>query len=196
VSGLNNPNPQVVPNMATIPGLMARCNNRTVGNYYGVLGANSSTSTSSPAINYIYAVPFLVLKTEAFDRISIYVNTLAIEGKARLGIYYDSNTSPGALLLDAGEVDTSTTGAKEIAINQILAPGLYWLAIIYSVTPVILACNQVINVLGFGTPSFSSNAIGNSTCYLTSQAYGELPNPHPTPAIATVSVPGIALRRA
>jgi hypothetical protein len=48
---------------------------------------------------------------------------------ARLGIYeVNSSGSPGPIVLDAGTVDTSTTGMKEITISETLTAGRYFLA--------------------------------------------------------------------
>ena len=47
----------------------------------------------------------------------------------RLGIYNSSETTfePNTVVLDAGTVDTSSTGIKEITISQTLNAGLYFL---------------------------------------------------------------------
>jgi len=72
---------------------------------------------------------FDVTKTTAFDRITIEVTTAGSVGSLiRLGIYNtDSGGFPSTLVLDAGTVDSTTTGVKSITITQTLAPGLYCL---------------------------------------------------------------------
>lgn len=187
----------VIPYMPAIPGLFAKYYNRTSGKYYGSLGASSIVTASTVVANYLYTIPFLCLKTETFDRIGIYIDTLAT-GNAKLGIYNDDgNCSPGTLLLDAGAIDTGTTGAKEIVINQVLNSGLYWLSILYNATPKVKAPGSVTCLLGLGSDSLASTATGNNSMYYTSCAYGDLPNPHPAPVlgIATTS-PAIMLRKA
>jgi hypothetical protein len=194
MGGLNNPSPQVVPNTPTIPGLLAKYFSRTPGEYYGLLGAGYAVGVTTSVADKLYSMPFLVLKTETFDRIAIMVDTAAA-GNARLGIYGDNNFAPGALVLDAGEVDTSTAGTKSITINQSLNPGLYWLTAIYNATPKVYAPLNVVNFLGIGSSSFITGQ-GNGNMYYTDQVYGELPANHPTPTIGTVNCHSITLRRA
>ncbi len=185
--------PQVIPYLPIMPGLFGKSLSRTPGKYYGPLGGSNVTTTSTAMVNKIYAVPFLVLVEETFDRISITIQTAAA-GNARLGVYRDNGYAPGSLLVDAGEIDTGTTGDKEIVINQILSPGLYWLAIIYSAAPKVYAPNFTVNLLGLGSNNVQGS--GNGMVYLTDQAYGALPDPHPTPVIASATCPGIVLRKA
>lgn len=77
------------------------------------------------------AIPFAVPVAVTVDRIACRVTTAGSAGAvARMGIYQDDGTGyPGALVLDAGTVATTTTGVKEIVINQTLQPGLYWLVV-------------------------------------------------------------------
>jgi hypothetical protein len=129
---------------------------------------------------------------ESFDRIAIAVATVAA-GNARLGIYADNNFKPGALVLDAGAVDTTDAGNKEITINQALQPGLYWLVVLYDATPVVRAPSYSINLLGFGSTSIGSGSVFGA---YTTQAYGALPDPHPTPTMVNATCHGIPLKRA
>lgn len=47
--------------------------------------------------------------------------------KYRLGIYADNGSCyPGRLVLDAGTIAGDSNTVQDIAINQALAPGLYW----------------------------------------------------------------------
>jgi len=85
---------------------------------------------------YIYEVPHASGRGGRIDRIGIQVQTAgtagAGTGKARLGIYRavsDLELAPGALVLDAGQVDVTTTGQKIITIDQALDPDtLYYFA--------------------------------------------------------------------
>jgi len=70
--------------------------------------------------------------TATADRIGIEVTAGGAGSTIGLAIYNsDSTGMPGTLVLDAGTVDASTTGFKEIAISQILGAGTYWLAALY-----------------------------------------------------------------
>ena len=107
---------------------------RRSGKYHGPQAAGGG-ATAVITANRLYAYPFSVPVTTTFDRIAIQVTTAAA-GSARLGIYADNGAIyPGALILDAGTVNTGTTGTKEIEISQSLSPGLYWLVFVTNAGP-------------------------------------------------------------
>lgn len=94
--------------------------------FTGIMTNSNSTSINFYQIQRYLCVPILVDMT--VDRIGVYCDTAASGGATRLGIYAsDANNRPGALVLDAGTVDTSTTGEKTITISQALTAGIYWL---------------------------------------------------------------------
>lgn len=98
------------------------------GRYYAPGGARSAFAMG---LNALHLIPFRVPTTTTFDRIGILVTTLAASSAVRLGIYESlADGMPGDLVLDAGTVDSTTTGAKEIALSQVLTPNLYWLAFV------------------------------------------------------------------
>jgi hypothetical protein len=100
------------------------------GRYYGHLPGTSLSSATMSLISRAYLVPFYVTKTTTFDRIGISVSTGQADTIVRLGIYNTSSTTfePTTVVLDAGTVDTSSSGTKEITISQSLDAGLYCLA--------------------------------------------------------------------
>jgi len=194
MGGLNNPAPQIVPYQASLPGIYSGAFARIAGQYYGAYGGSASVATDAFIADRIYAIPFIVMIAEAFDRISVNVSTAGSAGsKARLGIYYNDVAKPGARLLDAGEIDVDSTGVKEITITQTLQPGLYWLVLIAQAN-ISVYCPLVMAQL-IGTGSVSVAASGNGA-YITTQAYGALPDPHPTPVVCSGRLPGVCLRRA
>lgn len=83
---------------------------------------------------YIFYSPIFVSETTTYTAIAIYVNT-AVAGTADLRIFAWANGVPGALILSAGTVNTSTTGAKQIVISQELTRGYYFLAIRCTASP-------------------------------------------------------------
>jgi len=104
-----------------------------VGRYYSSpIGSGASATTGVIPIDILYAVPFIVPDTHIYDRIAVEVTTqdASEPNDARLGIYKDNGAHPGALVLDAGEIDLTGTGAKEITISQTLIPGWYWLVFV------------------------------------------------------------------
>ncbi|WNT44598.1 minor tail protein [Arthrobacter phage Tillums] len=97
------------------------------GSYYTPRGARSAFATTADRLTI---VPFLVPKNQQFVRIGTEVTVAAASSTVRLGIYnIGTNGLPTSLVLDAGTIDASTTGAKEITIDTgVLPAGLYGLA--------------------------------------------------------------------
>lgn len=126
------------------------------------------------AANTLYAVPFLVARNITVDRIGLQVAASAA-GNIRLGIYGDgTNLYPGALTLDAGTIDCSTTGAKVITINQALTRGVYWLAFVSDVTPTLY---QVGGAGRFGFLGGGANLQTTNCSWSVSFTYAALPDP-------------------
>lgn len=103
----------------------------TSGLYYRSVGTGFDGITTS-VVNETTYVPFLVSRTQTFDRISTGTGaTYAGTGTVRMGIYNNDSTTgkPSTVVLDAGTVATTALSTKyEITISQSLAPGAYWLA--------------------------------------------------------------------
>lgn len=156
--------------------------------------ATAMTVSTALTANRIYAHPFIVPKTITLDRIAVNVTTLVASGQLRLGIYSDSNSEPNSLILDAGTVDTSTTGVKTITINQQLTAGLYWLvAASNSATHAfrVPAIASTINVCGVA----NTLPTGVMTHYYATFTYGTLPSTFPTVTEGTSLVyPAIFVR--
>ena len=99
------------------------------GHYSFPLGDISLSGTFSLANDCAVYAPFPVAETRTFDRIGLLMHWTGPQANTvvRLGIYDNDDGYPGNLIVDAGTVDTSTTGLKEITISEELTPGLYWL---------------------------------------------------------------------
>ena len=128
--------------------------------YYFSYAGNSVTTRTMTA-DRLYLMPLQIPNAITATRIGINVTT-GVSGLARLGIYADSGGSPsGAPLLDAGTVDTTTTGEKEITISLALQPGLYWIGLVTNAASVLtaesLSAGQ--NVPNLGATSGSATAI-------------------------------------
>lgn len=96
------------------------------GAYY-TISTGGGDAAHSPGQNTECAMRFEVGVPTLFDRIGVEVTTGSASNVYRLGIRYDTGACyPGALLLDAGTVDASSNGAKEITISQTLAAGIWW----------------------------------------------------------------------
>lgn len=104
------------------------------GRYYGTDGG--FPSTNAHALNQLWLSPLWVPHRITIDRISVEVTTATATATPRLGIYgAASDGQPGALIIDAGTVDGSTTGIKEITPTGTLTipAGLYFLAAVNQV---------------------------------------------------------------
>lgn len=91
----------------------------------------SSVSGITPGNGVLYLIPVNVPRIIDINNLAVNITVAGTAGSVvRLGIYNagDNNDLPGNLLLDAGTVDTTTTGLKTIAVTQRLYPGRYWFA--------------------------------------------------------------------
>lgn len=171
--------------------------------YFGTAGVGA------PAYSRLYAVP-LFLRAGTLDRIAINVfATGGVTEVTRLGIYNDSNGSPGSLLLDAGTVsNNAATGVIAATISQAVSTGIYWLACATqgatnTATLALEPTSTAGNLLGVGWSEIDATSdlygLGNNASFLyISSVTGALPTPFGTPSIATTSssCPFIAVRYA
>jgi hypothetical protein len=109
------------------------------GRYYGIqeIGRIQFTGGSLLTANRLYLTPLMVPAAVTVDRIGVQVTAAAATTNVRLGIYGDfSAAGSAALLLDAGTVDSSTTGGKELTISQALsAGGQFGLGLVWAQRP-------------------------------------------------------------
>ncbi len=179
--------------------------------YFAGVGPAASppaTSTTGPAANILFALPFIVPRRQRFDLIEVEVMTAGAGSNIRLGIYRDDgNMYPGALLFDSGNLSAASTGTKSATITssvQIFQPGLYWLTYENSATvPQIRmlntgAANPWHAVLGFNSAGdTNSQGLG----WTVAHTVGALPNPYTAGATvrnsssaAATPLPAIGMR--
>jgi len=98
------------------------------GQYMLTTSQNSST-TSNAAEGLLRVAPWVLRRPVAIDRIGAVVTTVGeANSKVRLGVYADTgNAYPGALLLDAGQINGDSATTQEITVALTLAPGIYWI---------------------------------------------------------------------
>lgn len=145
------------------------------------------------------AVRFIVQRETTFDRISIlHVSTINPDNLARMGIYANgSDNLPGDLVIDAGEIDMSGTGSREIVINQTLTPGIYWLATVQNATFSIKGYNSQAAQMGGSLGANTSSSGRRSLMVTVAHTYGALPDPFGSGSIIMNSdAPRITLRKA
>jgi hypothetical protein len=156
------------------------------GKYYGApvtVAAGALTNQRLSAIEW----PVPVATT--FDRIGFHVTTAAASTTIRLGIYGTTAGLPDALVLDAGTIDSSTTGGKEITISQALPAGVYWLAALVNGAALQGIIMSAGNAPGIGETSVAnwSNGVGG---YFRDGVTGNLPaNFGAVTQVRTVPVP-------
>jgi hypothetical protein len=145
----------------------------TPDRWYTAMETGLAKTIGAPTANNLRAIPIIFTKRRTLDGIAINVTTL-LAGTTRLGIYADNgNSYPGALVLDAGAVDTSTIGVKIITINQTINPGLYWLVAVGSSAPTIrcFAVGGLVTILGSPNTLPTTPSVGYSMTF----TYGVLP---------------------
>lgn len=95
----------------------------------------SSMTTHNPDNNNMYASAVVIPNSVIVSSMNIEVTVAASSGVVRMGIYADNGGVPGTLILDAGTVANTTTGAKAKVVSQPLSPGVYWVALVTQGTP-------------------------------------------------------------
>lgn len=117
-----------------------------IGRYYSTIEllAGFSASARTQTANTEVCAPVFVPGDFDADRIGVYVSTLQVGSTVRLGIRENGADGwPGTLLLDAGTVNSATTGAKEITISQALEAGWYWLSAASSHAVALIGVNNI-----------------------------------------------------
>lgn len=101
----------------------------TSGYYLVPPGSPKANGTMTLSASTRCYFPLDISRDVTFDRFSLEVTTLAASTSIRCGLYEDSNGFPGARIIDAGAIDASTTGFKEITISQAVSAGRIWVAL-------------------------------------------------------------------
>lgn len=137
---------------------------RKAGQWQGPWFAGA-TSAFTAVANYLYYVPFFLKRTCTITDMEVTCSTAVALAKARLGIYSDSGVLvPNALLLDAGEVDVSTTGSKPISsLSTVLQAGHYWLALLNKAASVDYVGCYTISNLGIGVTGAANGIVTRFT---------------------------------
>jgi hypothetical protein len=91
------------------------------------------SGSSASSANRLYFTPIFVGEDLSVIRLGLEVGTAVSSSLARLGLYeWDlSDDRPGALVVDGGTVDTSSTGDKEVTVAVTLTGGRgYFIAMV------------------------------------------------------------------
>ena len=140
----------------------------------------------------LVAAPFVAIEAKTWTEIGIHCDNGNAGISARLGIYASgADGLPDALILDAGEVDLSTSGNKTITISQALdANTIYWLVCcVQNDATARILWTDTTNTLALLFSGLSSATQFPSGCVVGAHAYGALPSAFPSPAITDDYVP-------
>jgi hypothetical protein len=160
-------------------------------------------STSATLTNgTLRLAPWVVPFPMTIDRLGAKITSAGEAGsKLRLGIYSDTgNTYPGALLLDAGQINGDSATVQELTVSQVLAAGLYWIGgVVQSVVttqPTVEITNDwtppVPLLLSTSAPAAAATSVG----YAQTSVTGALSSTFTSTVTATGSVPRLHIRHA
>ena len=164
----------------------------TTGQYYvGIIQDAAPTNQSSIDDN-LRASAIYITRNVTIDRIGVQVQVAQATASTRFGIYESgADGLPSKLLIDAGTIDSSTTGFKEITVNQALrGPRIYWGAYVHSIDNVELRSRGVMPSLGFG----SGGGTNPNNSVTVSHTFGVLPDPYGTSTITTIDGNALYMR--
>lgn len=99
--------------------------------FYLPTSAVPSTGTFSVVASTLYCMPIIIPISTTFTKIGVEITSANAGAACRLGIYDNTGTGgyPGAKVVDAGTVVTTSNGVVLATISQVLQ-GAYWLVAI------------------------------------------------------------------
>lgn len=171
----------------------------STGRYYTTTNS-VARGTLALTLDRLFLVPFDVPLGAKIDRLGCEVSTAIASGVARLGVYRSTADGlPGSLLLDAGTVDCSTTGGKEITLGSALSlpDGRVFLALAPQVAAATFRTMSTGHDPRIGASALTSATASNgqNAYYATSSVSGAFPVTVGAPSTATHG-PVIAVRAA
>ena len=178
----------------TPPGLIVGEGNN---NEFVLPGWSFSQNTAAPTcdVDRMYFVPIYLAREMTFGALAVDVTTAQAGSTVRLGIYEAdisaaANLSPGALVDDAGTIDSSSTGDKVLAAENTLAAGYHFLVAVSDTASVILRSPKdsafvTCPVMGH------SGGVGNAFLVTRSRIVAGASSALPDPAPATNTTEGI-----
>lgn len=130
--------------------------------YWHTPATGSSIGTFTLPDGQMFAAPLAVPASTYLTGIGINVQAAGSTGAViRLGIYADAAGEPGALVLDAGTVAATATGAVSVGIGTTVGPGTYWLCAVLQGAPATAPGVYATQ----GSAGVANNSLGNITQY-------------------------------
>lgn len=143
----------------------------------------TTQDTAASALDRLAVFPVMVPHPVTIDQLGIYITTGEATSVCRLGLYSPAaNGRPGALLVDAGTVDCSTTGPKIATIGSPVnvTTGLVYFAYCFQTASTSVRFRRYTYPGGVivGAPGTSTNVFQGSTLALSQESVsGALPDP-------------------
>jgi hypothetical protein len=157
-------------------------------------GGAGVIDTVSMAANVAMYTAFPVERAVTVDRIGLNISAGVSGSTVRLGIYGDTGGLPGTLLVDAGTINSASTGYMEISISTALTVGRVWLCAVMQggASPVTAVAVR----FPFAGPAPTSGYSGTSGggLALTTGPSGALPSTASTPNDIRSTPPRVMLR--
>lgn len=167
------------------------------GQYFTQPGSTTTWAIGA-SLGYMRGGPILVPRSLTVDRIGLEVTTSAATAVVRLGIWNaDADGRPTSLVLDAGTIDGSSTGVKEITISQALSAGVYVVSAVGQTAGCTVRATTATSVwYSAGSNALSSNQNGGVETS-GSATPGALPGTYPAVAVFSMpAIPRVLLRAA
>lgn len=168
------------------------------GLYYFASSGNTATTSVTLGNGSFRAVPWVVPNAVTLATIGAEI-TLAGDGgsKLRIGIYASDATTglPGALVLDAGVIAGDSATVQEIAVNQALTSGIYWVGGAVQIVTVTQPTVRVISGIPIGPNVYAGTTIPVSNAGVSAVSMasvtGALPGTFTTPVATAGAAPRI-----
>jgi hypothetical protein len=150
--------------------------------------------TISMAANVAMYTPFPVERNVTIDRIGLNIAAGVAASTVRLGIYGDTGGLPGTLLVDAGTINSASTGYMEITISTAITTGRVWLCAVMQggASPVTAWAVRFPFAGPMPTSGFSTTSGGGLS--LSTGPSGALPSTASTPNDIRSTPPRVMLR--
>lgn len=149
----------------------------------------------------LYAHAIVVPRPITIQSLGLRCGTGVASSFVKMGIYNNNNGVPGTLLHQLNSNPSTATSNSNVtggfASNPTLQPGIYWLAAIFSHTPLVVCvgATEAVQVWAIGLSDGQSLSTGQNGVIATGQTYaGGLPASFGTATYTNGSVPNIQMR--
>lgn len=170
------------------------------GHYYFTNSPGASQAINTLGVGTLRVAAFLLRKPATLTRLAGEISSAGEAGaRYRLGVYADDgNFYPGALLVDAGQINGDSATTQELTISLQLQPGLYWLG---GAVQAVTTTQPTVRCASGWTPAVPTSVgtglpgAGNTTCgWSATGITGALPATFPAGGSPTGIVPRLLVK--